>query len=105
MKKKRKNIDEFEHLGSIIHKVLGTYGNEFDSELIKVWSLWESVVGEAIAKNARPAAFKGKLLLVHVTSSTWTHQLQFLKKDIITKINDALGKELVEEIRFKVGPV
>ena len=62
-------------------------------------------VGEVIARNARPGAFKGKLLLVNVTSSTWAHQLQFLKKDIIKKVNDALGKELVEEIKFKIGPV
>jgi predicted nucleic acid-binding Zn ribbon protein len=42
---------------------------------------------------------------VNVTSSTWMHQLQFLKKDIIKQINHALGKELVEEIKFKIGPI
>ena len=101
----KKSIDKFEHLGSIIHKVLKTYGHESDGELAKVWGLWENTVGEAISKNARPAAFKGKILLVHVTSSPWIHQLQFLKKDIITKTNAALGKELVEEIKFKIGPL
>ena len=60
-------------------------------------------MGKAIAKNARPAAFKGKLLLVEVSSSTWMHQLQFLKSDIIEKINDAFGKEMVAEIKFKIG--
>ena len=100
-----KNIKEFAHIGSIISKVLKTCRYESDEELTQVWSLWDSIVGEAIAENARPAAFKGKLLLVHVTSSAWIHQLQFLKKDIIAKVNDALGKELVEEIKFKIGPV
>ncbi|MFC1813872.1 DUF721 domain-containing protein [Thermodesulfobacteriota bacterium] len=64
-----------------------------------------AVVGKAIAENARPAAFKGKMLLVHVTSSTWIHELQFLKKDIIRKVNNALGEEQVEEIKFKIGPI
>lgn len=105
MKSKRTNIKEFAHIGSIINNVLRACRQEADEELVQVWDLWDRAVGEAIAENARPAAFRGKLLLVHVTSSTWLHQLQFLKKDIITKVNDALGKELVEEIKFKIGSV
>ena len=101
--KKRKN--EVVHIGSVINKVLKTHRSEFDEDLTQVWSLWDSAVGEAIAKNTRPAAFKGKLLLVNVISSTWMHELQFFKKDIIKKINEALGKALVEEIKFKIGPV
>jgi predicted nucleic acid-binding Zn ribbon protein len=100
---KKKN--DIVHIGSVINKVLKTHRHEFDEDLTKVWSLWNNAVGEAIAKNTRPVAFKGKLLLVHVVSSTWMHELKFLKKDIIKKINEALGKKLVEEIKFKIGPV
>ena len=101
--KKRKS--EVVHIGSVINKVLKTHRHEFDEDLAQVWSLWDSAVGEAIAKNTRPAAIKGKLLLVNVVSSTWMHELKFFKKDIIKKINEALGKSLVEEIKFKIGPV
>ena len=100
---KKKN--EVVHIGSVINKVLKTHRHEFDEDLTKVWSLWNNAVGEPIAKNTRPAAFRGKLLLVNVVSSTWMHELKFLKKDIIKKINEALGKTLVEEIKFKIGPV
>jgi len=93
------------HIGSVIEKVLKTYRHESDEELARIWSLWDGLVGDAISENARPSAFKGKLLLVHVTNSTWLHQLQFLKKDIIAKVNDAFGKELVEEIKFKIGSI
>jgi len=58
-----------------------------------------------VAENTRPAAFKGKLLIVHVSSSTWTHQLQFLKQDILRNVNAALGKDLVADIKFKIGPL
>lgn len=105
MMEKRKNIKEFEHIGSVINKVLKTCRHESDEELIKVWNLWNSAVGDVVAKNTRPAAFKGRLLLVHVVSSTWMHQLQFLKTDIIAKVNDALGKDMVGEIKFKIGPL
>ncbi len=103
--KKRKNLKEFVHIGNIISNALKACRDDFDENLAQVWSLWNSAVGDGIANNTRPEAFKGKLLLVNVTNSTWMHQLQFLKKDIIKQINHALGKELVEEIKFKIGPV
>jgi predicted nucleic acid-binding Zn ribbon protein len=96
---------EFVHIGRIIDDVISQYRRESDGELTRVWQIWDGTVGEAIATNAQPAAFKGNLLLVHVTNSTWIHQLQFLKADIISKINAALGKPLVEEIKFKIGPL
>ena len=74
-----------------------------DSELVEIWKLWDEVVGRVVAENAQPEAFKGKLLLVRVGSSPWAHQLRFMQADIIAKVNEALGKNLVEEIRFKVG--
>lgn len=105
MKKDRRNRKEFVHIGDIIDKAIKNYRIESDEGLSHVWSLWNDLVGEAIAKNAQPAAFKGKLLLVHVTSSTWMHQLQFMKEEIKEKVNNALGKNLIEEIKFKIGSV
>ncbi len=105
MKKDRRNKRGFVHIGDIIDKAIKNYRIESDEELSHVWSLWNGLVGEAIAKNAQPAAFKGKLLLVHVTSSTWMHQLQFMKEEIKAKVNNALGKNLIEEIKFKIGSV
>jgi predicted nucleic acid-binding Zn ribbon protein len=105
METKRKDMKEFAHIGGILHKVLLQYRRESDEDLLRIWQLWEQAVGKAIAENARPAAFKGNLLWVHVTSSTWVHQLQFLKRDIVEKLNKVLGKELVEEIKFKVGSI
>jgi predicted nucleic acid-binding Zn ribbon protein len=102
--KERKRKKDFVQIGSVIADVLKQYRPESDSELIKVWPVWDEVVGDAIAANAQPAAFKGDLLLVHVTSSAWIHQLQFLKADIISKLNSALDKPVVAEIKFKIGP-
>jgi predicted nucleic acid-binding Zn ribbon protein len=67
--------------------------------------VWDTIVGDVIARNTKPAAFKDRILLIHVSSSTWIHQLQFLKKDITAKINTALGKTLIEDLKFKIGPL
>ncbi len=98
-----KQKKDFVHIGNIIGDVLKQYRREADGELTRVWHIWDEVVGRTIAANAQPAAFKGDLLLVHVTNPTWIHQLQFLKKDIISKLNAALDKPRVTEIKFKIG--
>ncbi len=103
--KKKKHKSEFVQIGSIIDKVLKTYRREPDGELIHVWHVWDSIVGDVISKNAKPAAFKGRILLVYVTSSTWVHHLQFSKGEMIAKLNEALGKSLIDDLKFKIGPV
>ena len=103
--KKENSKAAFAHIGAVIDDVLRTYRREADGQLIQVWRLWEGVVGAPIADNARPAAFKGRILLVHVTSSAWIHQLQFLKKDIIAKLNQSLGKALIDDLKLKIGPL
>ena len=103
MDKKKETEKEAAPIGELVGRLLGKYRPDSDQELTKVWDIWEDAVGETIAENTRPAAFKGEILIVYVASSTWMHQLQFLKKDIIEKVNSALGKELVEEIKFKIG--
>ena len=104
MKAKKKKA-KFEHIGSILSDVLKTYRKDADGELVQVWQVWDDVVGGVIAQNAKPAAFKGKILIVHVSSSTWIHQLQFLKKEMIVKLNSAFGKTLIDDLKFKIGPL
>ena len=102
--RERKQKEDFIHIGSVIGDVLKQFGPKSADELTRVWQYWDEAVGEAIAANAQPAAIKGDLLLVHVTSSAWIHQLQFLKLDIISRLNNALGKPIIAEIKFKIGP-
>jgi predicted nucleic acid-binding Zn ribbon protein len=102
--RERKPKEDFSHIGSIIGNVLREFMPESAGELTRVWQIWDDAVGETIAANAQPVAFKGDVLLVHATSSTWIHQLQFLKADMITKLNAAVGKAVISEIKFKIGP-
>jgi predicted nucleic acid-binding Zn ribbon protein len=108
--KPKKAVKGFVPIGTIINsenirKTIQTYRCEGDAELAKVWNLWEDAVGEGIAQNARPAAFKGKLLLVNVTNPIWIQHLQFEKSVIIKEINKSLEKNLVDDIKFQVGQI
>jgi predicted nucleic acid-binding Zn ribbon protein len=101
---KKQTRKDATHISGILSGLLEHYRPEAGQGMLRVWRLWDRVVGEDIARNARPAAFKGSLLLVYVTSSTWLHHLRFVKHDIITRLNADLGQPLVSDIKFKVGP-
>lgn len=100
---KRTKNKEFTHIGKIVEELMNAYRREADADIGKISSIWKEAVGSPIAQNACPAACKGRLLLVHVTSSPWLHQLRFLKPELLHKINAALGHGYVTDIKFKIG--
>ncbi len=93
------------HIREALNTALARFRSDADLELLKVFEIWGSAVGRVIADNSRPTAYKGSILMVDVISSAWIHQLHFLKKDLISKVNQALGSEKITDIKFKVGKV
>lgn len=91
------------HISAVLSKVLNRLRPETEEGMLRIWRVWDHIVGEEIAQNARPAAFKGTILLVQVTSPVWIHHLQFQRKELICRLNEDLGKTIVTDIKFKVG--
>jgi len=99
---------ELIHIGSIIKSLLSSYqvpGKSSVGKLNRIADVWTTVTGKAIADNTKPHAIKGKLLYVNVTSSVWIQQLQYIKKDLIARLNAALGEKDIDNIKFKIGSV
>jgi predicted nucleic acid-binding Zn ribbon protein len=105
MKRTRTKLKHPVKIGNLLDDVLTSFRRYDDKELIRTWELWETVVGVEIATHTRPAAFKDRLLLVYASSSVWLHQLRFKKNEIIENLNAALEKDLIDDIRFRIGPV
>ena len=91
------------HISGVLAGLLKQFRPEAEQGMLSIWRVWDRVVGEDIARHARPAAFKGPILLVHVASSTWLHHLQYLKKDLVARLNADLGQAVVGDIKFKIG--
>lgn len=102
---KRKYNKEFTPVGSLIEDIITNIRPESDKKMMGIWKVWRRTVGEKTAFYAQPEAFKGGLLIIKVAGSVWAQQLQFQKKDLIQKLNQALESELVKDIRFKTGTI
>ena len=94
---------KFTHIGDILQQTLQTCRRETNEYLVRVGACWPELVGETLGEHSRPAAMKGKVLLVHVASPVWLQEMRFLKADLIESINRTLGPPGVTDIRFKVG--
>jgi len=69
----------------------------------KIWKIWDEVVGEAIAKNARPAWIKDGRLRIEVTDPIWRQELEFSAETIRENLNTRLKREAVQKIEFRLG--
>lgn len=103
MKKIRRKLKRPVALGEILQDVLKASKIDINLEMVKLCDLWDNTVGPVIARNAQPGAIKGGLLVVHVSGASWMHHLQFEKEELIQKLNDALEKAAISDMRFKIG--
>ncbi|HJV64642.1 MAG TPA: DUF721 domain-containing protein [Geomonas sp.] len=71
----------------------------------RIWVVWEEAVGRKIAAHAQPAAFQDGTLTLNVDSAPWMQQLNFLKRELVAKVNGQLGCELVKDLYFKAGRI
>ena len=88
-------------LGEVLEELVGQLGiqeklSEYDAVL-----QWETVVGSHIAKIARAERITQGVLFVRVTASTWRNELNMRKEEIRSRLNTALGADVVKDIRFR----
>ncbi len=61
---------------------------------------WKSVVGSHIAASTIPEAVRDGILFVACKSSMWSSELSLHKDDIVKRLNEAVGKAVIKDIRF-----
>ena len=113
-KKRKRSIPTL--VSQILSGTIKQQGLERDYFQYKVFSLWNEVVGPAIAKHAQPTRFSKGVLSVRVEHSTWMQELQFMKQEIMDRMNremlELFGEEkgqlpiyfsTIKVIRFQIG--
>ncbi len=78
---------------------------EFHVKAYSVWGSWREIVGESMARQAQPRSIRNRILFIDVSHSTWVQQLQFLKSDLLEKLNAFLGEPVFKDIRFRLGKI
>lgn len=68
-----------------------------------VMSRWADIVGPDVAAHATPVSFEQGRLTVRAESTAWATQLRWLESTLMSRMSDAVGAGVVQELRV-VGP-
>jgi hypothetical protein len=72
-----------------------------ETEIVKVWN---SLIDASLVAHAQPAGLHKGTLFVNVDSSVWLDEIvRYRRKDILTRLQTAFGRELIQRISFRVG--
>jgi len=97
---KSKFGNNMKKIGEILPSVLSRMGIIKGIEQGKAVVFWENIVGNDIARHAKPFKVRKGILYVEVTSSVWVHELQMMEPEIRKRINKYLEKNIINKIRF-----
>jgi hypothetical protein len=101
----RRRQKDLRSIGDVLQKTLKKMNISINSTNRNDWNVWYKVTGPQIAAQTQPQKLRGDTLFVKVSTSVWMHQLQFMKQEIIDKINESLGRETIKNIYFSIGAI
>lgn len=102
---RRRRQKDLLKLGDVLQRALRRREVFVPFEDQKLLEIWRQSVGPQIATRTHPENIRRGTLFVKVSTSVWMQELQYMKKEIIEKMNRLLGKETVQNIRFVIGEI
>ncbi len=76
----------------------------------KLWeqtllSEWHTLVGDAVARRARPGQLQRTVLTIYVSNAAWLHELsRYGKTELLKKLQDRFGAARITDLRFQADP-
>lgn len=96
----RQRRDGIRSLGEALSDLIEHLGIKSKVREYEAVTMWESIVGPQIAKVSTATKIQKGILIVKVSNSPWRNELSIRKEEIKSKVNTALGDELVKDIKF-----
>jgi hypothetical protein len=101
----RKGQKNLQKLGDFLERTLKRRKIHIDIRDSDTWNAWRKAVGPQISAQTEAYKLKNRTLFVRVSTSTWMQELQFMKQDIIEKVNSVMEKETIQNIHFSLGHI
>ena len=67
---------------------------------VQMEEVWPQVMGETVAKLTRSVEVKDGMLIVHVNSAALKAQLFENRFELVRKLNEAVGAEVIRDCRI-----
>lgn len=94
-------MKQAEPFGSLLKQLLGHQGLAHQLTRYQAWLIWDKLVGEQIARRARPLRLRQNVLEVQVDHPVWMQQLQMLKPKILEKLQQKIPNAGITDIYLR----
>jgi len=85
---------------NIIGDLCRSWGIEKKLQEQTAITMWPGVVGDRIAQESHPLYVNGGKLFLYVEKAVWRNELNFMKREIIQKLNQSVGTDVIRDIVF-----
>ncbi len=68
----------------------------------EIWARWHDIAGAHMYARTFPRHFRDGLLTIGVSSSAWMQEISLLKDRLLERIADAIGPDIVRDLRLVV---
>lgn len=87
-------------ISNILQRYLREEGLESPLNEYRLIHSWEAVLGQGIARYTGRMFIKNQTLHVHLTSPALRQDLQMARKNLIHRLNEAVGAQVIADIVF-----
>jgi len=91
-------------LGTVFSDVYATKQWATQWRLFRLLQDWPAIVGLEVGRLTSPAFFRRETLWIYVRDSAWMHHLQYVKPDLLARINRHLTEQPIADIRWQLEP-
>ena len=90
-------MSEF-HIGAAIKGFLNKSRLRNGIRAVQIEEIWEELMGKTIAKYTEKVQIINKKLFIHTNIGPLKNELQFQKPQIIARVNELFGEEVITEV-------
>lgn len=98
----RRSEEKSQDIGSVIQRFVSDSDIAAKLKKYSIFNHWEEIVGAGISSRTKPEKISRAILYISVTNSTWANELTMMSGQLLFKINNYIGSDVIKELRFKV---
>lgn len=92
---------ETQSIGNILDEILQTQGLNIGLDSARVRQAWQETMGEAVVRYTEQISLEKDTLYVRLSSSILRNELFMCRSQIMQKLNDKIGRQVIQTIIFK----
>ncbi len=89
-----------EPLKEVIRQFLKIYGNDTKIKEVRLQNAWGKIAGKTIEQQTEFVKISKSVFYVKLSSSILKHELMMMKSQIITRLNEEAGENMITKIVF-----